>query len=384
MKQIKFTTPFTTGNEIINISKLFDLKKFSGDGHFTKLCSRYITDKLGTDLTLLTTSATHSLEMAAILIGIGEGDEVIMPSFTFVSSANAFILRGAKVVFVDISPESLNVDLNLIERAITTKTKAIVPVHYAGMSCDMEKLMVLAKKHNLYVIEDAAQAFGSKYKDKYLGTYGDLGCISFHDTKNIHCGEGGALLINNKKFSQKAEIIREKGTDRSQFIKGIIDKYTWKDIGSSYLPSELNAAFLLAQLESSSQIISDRKKLWNRYQTNLSKLRDVYNFKTLTPEDQCNHNGHIFLIVLDSKLKRDNLIIYLRENNIQSTFHYIPLHSAPAGLKHAKFIGEDIYTTQMSEGLIRLPLHNQLNSDDVDFVCLKVIDFFKKEFSNNI
>ena len=379
MKQIKFTTPFTTGNEIINISKLFNLKKFSGDGHFTKLCSKYISDKLDVDLTLLTTSGTHSLEMAAMLIGIEKGDEIIMPSFTFVSSANAFILRGAKVIFVDISPESLNVDINSIERAITTKTKAIVPVHYAGMSCDMEKLMDLARKHNLYVIEDAAQAFGSKYKDKYLGTYGDFGCISFHDTKNIHCGEGGALLINNKKFSDKAEIVREKGTDRSKFIKGIVDKYTWQDIGSSYLPSELNSAFLLPQLESSDQIISDRKKLWDRYHNNLLSLKGVYNFKTLIPDDHCKHNGHIFLIILESKLKRDNLIIYLRENNIQSTFHYIPLHSAPAGLKYSEFIGDDKYTTSMSERLIRLPLHNELQYDDVDYICSKVVDFFKEQ-----
>jgi len=379
MKQIKFTTPFTTGNEIINISKLFNLKKFSGDGHFTKLCSKYISDKLNVNLTLLTTSGTHSLEMAAMLIGIEKGDEIIMPSFTFVSSANAFILRGAKVIFVDISPESLNVDINSIERAITTKTKAIVPVHYAGMSCDMEKLMDLARKHNLYVIEDAAQAFGSKYKDKYLGTYGDFGCISFHDTKNIHCGEGGALLINNKKFSDKAEIVREKGTDRSKFIKGIVDKYTWQDIGSSYLPSELNSAFLLPQLESSDQIISDRKKLWDRYHNNLLSLKGVYNFKTLIPDDHCKHNGHIFLIILESKLKRDNLIIYLRENNIQSTFHYIPLHSAPAGLKYSEFIGDDKYTTSMSERLIRLPLHNELQYDDVDYICTKVVGFFKEQ-----
>lgn len=377
MKKIKFTEPFSTGNEIENITKLFELKKFSGDGHFTKLCSNYISEKLNVNSTLITTSCTHALEMAALLIGIGKGDEVIMPSFTFVSSANAFVLRGAKVIFVDITPESLNIDIDAIENAITEKTKAIVPVHYAGMSCDMVRLMHIAKKHNLFVIEDAAQAFGSTYNGKPLGTFGDFGCISFHDTKNIHCGEGGALLVNNKSYINNAEIIREKGTDRSLYIRGIVDKYTWKDIGSSFLPSELNSAFLYAQLESSDIINSYRLKLWNRYNNILSKFKSVYHFDTLNCDKNVEHNGHIFLIVLDSKDKRDELILYLRENLIQSSFHYIPLHNSIAGLKYSEFIGTDNYTSIMSDRLLRLPLHNGLDVRDIDKICTVIVDFFK-------
>ena len=377
MRPIKFTLPYTTGDEIENIKKIETLGKFSGDGHFTKLCSDYISRKLGVSRTLLTTSCTHALEMAAMLIGISEGDEVIMPSYTFVSTANDFVLRGAKIIFVDIMPDSLNIDVDLIEEAITAKTKAIVPVHYAGMSCDMEGLMRIAKKYDLFVIEDAAQAFNSKYRNKFLGTYGDFGCISFHDTKNIHCGEGGALLINNRKFLKQAEIIREKGTNRTQFINGEVDKYTWMSAGSSYLPSELNSAFLFAQLESSDAIIAYRLELWKKYNSILGEFKNSYNFQTLISHRYCDHNGHIFLIILDSKQERDELLNHLKEMQIQSTFHYIPLHTSPAGIVHSEFVGVDLFTSSMSQRLLRLPLHNNLLLADIEYICQTIIEYFK-------
>ncbi|MDB9929100.1 dTDP-4-amino-4,6-dideoxygalactose transaminase [Schleiferiaceae bacterium] len=377
MKAIKFTSPCLTGNEMGNIKKLVHLNKFSGDGHYTKLCSNYISKKFDSPRTLLTTSCTHALEMAALLIGVSEGDEVIMPSYTFVSTANAFVLRGAKIIFVDISPDSLNIDINLIEDAITEKTKAIVPVHYAGMCCDMVGLMQIAKKYNLFVIEDAAQAFNSKYNDKFLGTYGDFGCFSFHDTKNIHCGEGGALLINNESYINQAEIIREKGTDRSLFMKGLVDKYTWRSIGSSYLPSELNASFLYAQLELSDEIISYRAKLWDTYDRILSNVKEIFDFETLKVDKLCEHNSHIFLVVLNTKLMRDDLMYHLRENKIQSTFHYIPLHSTPAGFLYSEFVGDDVYTTRMSDQILRLPLHNNLLVSDIEYICETIINYLK-------
>lgn len=376
MNEIKFTIPFLSGNEIDNIKALALGKKYAGDGQFTKLCSEYISNRYDVKKTLLTTSCTHALEMAALLIDIKEGDEVIMPSYTFVSTANAFVLRGAKIIFVDIDSKTLNIDVDAIERAITSKTKAIVPVHYAGLSCDMVRLMKIAKKHNLYVIEDAAQAINSKYGDKYLGTYGDFGCYSFHETKNIHCGEGGALLINNEKFINQAEIIREKGTDRSLFLKGMVDKYTWREKGSSYLISEINAAFLFAQLESCDELILSRIKLWNKYYEILSKQKEVFKFNLLNCSALSLHNAHIFLMILGSKDERDELMSFLRKLGIQTTFHYIPLHASPAGEVYGEFVGEDINTTTMSERLVRLPLHNELNEIDIDFICSSILDFF--------
>lgn len=376
MNEIKFTVPFLSGNEIDNIKTLAFEKKYAGDGQFTKLCSEFISNKYGVKKTLLTTSCTHALEMAALLIDVKEGDEVIMPSYTFVSTANAFVLRGAKIIFVDIDSKTLNIDVDAIERAITSKTKAIVPVHYAGLSCDMVKLMKIAEKHNIYVIEDAAQAINSKYGDKYLGTYGDFGCYSFHETKNIHCGEGGALLINNEKFINRAEIIREKGTDRSLFLKGMVDKYTWREKGSSYLISEINASFLFAQLESCDELILSRIKLWNKYYEILSKQREAFKFNLLNCDDLSLHNAHIFLVILENKEKRDELMIFLRKYGIQTTFHYIPLHSSPAGEVYGEFVGDDVNTTTMSERLLRLPLHNELSEIDIDFICSSIFDFF--------
>jgi dTDP-4-amino-4,6-dideoxygalactose transaminase len=375
MKQIKFTIPFICGKEIDNIKSLEISKKFAGDGEFTKLCSDYISNKFSVKKTLLTTSCTHALEMAALLIDIKEGDEVIMPSYTFVSTANAFVLRGAKIIFVDIDSNTLNIDLDSVERAITPKTKAIVPVHYAGISCDMVKMMELAKKHNIYVIEDAAQAINSKFGDKYLGTFGDFGCYSFHETKNIHCGEGGALLINNDDFINRAEIIREKGTDRSLFIKGVVDKYTWREKGSSYLMSELNAAFLYAQLQACDSLILSRLKLWNKYFEIFSKNKMNLNFDVLNCNELSIHNAHIFILILENKEMRDNLMMFLNSKGIQTTFHYIPLHTSPAGKVYGEFMGNDINTTNMSERILRLPLHNELDENDIEFISSTVLTF---------
>lgn len=375
MKQIKFTIPFLSGKEIDNIKSLEISKKYAGDGEFTKLCSDYISNKFSVKKTLLTTSCTHALEMAALLIDVKEGDEVIIPSYTFVSTANAFVLRGAKIIFVDIDSNTLNIDLDSVERAITPKTKAIVPVHYAGISCDMVKMMEIAKKYNIYVIEDAAQAINSKFGDKYLGTFGDFGCYSFHETKNIHCGEGGALLINNDDFINRAEIIREKGTDRSLFIKGVVDKYTWREKGSSYLMSELNAAFLYAQLEACDSLILSRLKLWNKYFEIFSKNKINLNFDLLNCNELSVHNAHIFILILESKEIRDNLMKFLSSKGIQTTFHYIPLHTSPAGKVYGEFMGDDINTTNMSERILRLPLHNELDENDIEFISSTVITF---------
>lgn len=375
MKQIKFTIPFISGKEIDNIKSLEISKKYAGDGEFTKLCSDYISNKFSVKKTLLTTSCTHALEMAALLIDVKEGDEVIIPSYTFVSTANAFVLRGAKIIFVDIDSNTLNIDLDSVERAITPKTKAIVPVHYAGISCDMVKMMEIAKKYNIYVIEDAAQAINSKFGDKYLGTFGDFGCYSFHETKNIHCGEGGALLINNDDFINRAEIIREKGTDRSLFIKGVVDKYTWREKGSSYLMSELNAAFLYAQLEACDSLILSRLKLWNKYFEIFSKNKINLNFDVLNCNELSVHNAHIFILILESKEIRDNLMKFLSSKGIQTTFHYIPLHTSPAGKVYGEFMGDDINTTNMSERILRLPLHNELDENDIEFISSTVLTF---------
>lgn len=376
MKKINFNIPLVTGKEEEYLQNVFKNAKFSGDGDYTLKCNAKFLEMYPDSKTLLTTSCTHALEMAAILIDIQPGDEVIMPSYTFVSTANAFVLRGAKIIFVDVRPDTMNIDEQLIETAITDKTKAIVPVHYAGVSCEMDTIMSIAKQYNLYVIEDAAQGMMSSYKGKPLGTIGDIGCFSFHETKNYQCGEGGAIVLNKEKFFERAEFIREKGTNRSKFFRGQIDKYSWVDVGSSYLPSELNAAFLLAQLESAKKVNEDRLNSWNLYYELLSKLDDKIELPTVP--DNCKHNAHMFYIKTKDLQERSELIEYLKEDNIGSVFHYVPLHSAVAGEKFGIFHQEDIYTTKESERLLRLPMFYNLSEDDIRFVAQTIEKFYNK------
>lgn len=374
---INFNVPPFIGKELDYVKEAIkDNHKICGDGPFTKKCNKWMEEKFLVDKVLLTTSCTHALEMAAILANIKEGDEVITTSFTFVSTVNAFVLRGAKIVFVDIRPDTMNIDENLIEDAITEKTKVIVPVHYAGVACEMDKIMEIAKKHNLIVIEDAAQGVMSKYKEKALGTIGDFGCFSFHETKNYSMGEGGALLIRNNNFSERAEIIREKGTDRSKFFRGQVDKYTWVDMGSSYLPSELNAAYLYAQLESADEINENRLKSWNIYNKNLKELEDKKILELPKIPKECTQNAHMFYIKCKNLEERSKLIEFLKENKISSVFHYIPLHTAEAGKKFGRFNGKDIFTTKESERLLRLPLYFGLEEEEVKFIVSKIKEFY--------
>lgn len=375
---INFNEPPFLGNELEYIKKAVENKKICGDGEFTKKCNKWIEDKTGTEKALLTTSCTHALEMSAFLSEIKEGDEVIMPSYTFVSTADAFVLRGAKIVFVDIRPDTMNINENLIEDAITDKTKAIVPVHYAGVSCEMDKILEIAKKYNLYVIEDAAQGIMSEYKGKPLGTIGDFGCYSFHETKNYSMGEGGAILIRDPKNIEKAEIIREKGTDRSKFFRGQVDKYTWVDNGSSYLPSELNAAYLWAQLEDPIVINNRRLHIWNQYYNGLKDLKDMGYIDLPFVPKECTHNAHMFYIKAKDLKERSNLISFLKSNDIQTVFHYIPLHTAPNGHRVGRFNGEDRYTTKESERLLRLPLHMNLKDEEVKYIISKIHEFYTK------
>lgn len=374
---INFNEPPFVGKELEYINEAFKSKKVCGDGKFTKLCNKWIEEKTGTTKALLTTSCTSALEMAAMLCNINPGDEVIMPSFTFVSTANAFVLRGTKVVFVDIRPDTMNIDENLIEDAITSKTKAIVPVHYAGVSCEMNKIMELAKKYNLKVVEDAAQGVMSSYYGKDLGTIGDYGCYSFHETKNYSMGEGGAILLKDPNDSELAEVIREKGTDRSKFFRGQVDKYTWVNSGSSYLPSDINAAYLWAQFENVDSIYNNRMATWNLYYEGLRNLADEGFLELPAIPEGCIHNAHMFYIKVKDLDIRTKFLSYLRENNICAVFHYIPLHSAPAGLKHCRFHGEDKFTTKESERLVRLPLYFGIKHSDVEFVIEKINEFFK-------
>lgn len=373
---IPFNIPLVTGKETIYIHQAIQSRKFCGDGSFTKKCNEWLENNAKTKKALLTTSCTHALEMAAILAGIQEGDEVIMPSFTFVTTANAFVLRGAKIVFVDIRPDTMNIDETRIEEAITNKTKAIVPVHYAGVSCEMDGIMGLAKKYNFLVIEDAAQGMMSSYKKKVLGSIGHMGCYSFHETKNYSCGEGGVILINSEKFVERAEIIREKGTNRLRFLKGQVDKYTWVDIGSSYLPSELNAAFLYAHLEMAEVVDKKRLCLWDRYYQDLKDLEVKGILGLPQIPSHCNHNAHMFYIKLKDTEERHKMIEFLKNNGVQAVFHYIPLHSSLAGRKFGEFIGEDKYTTKESERLLRLPLYYDLKLEEVDYITKQVRDFF--------
>jgi dTDP-4-amino-4,6-dideoxygalactose transaminase len=373
---IKFNVPPFIGDEITNIQKAIDSQKICGDGRFTKSCNIWMEERFNANKVLLTTSCTHALEMAAILADIKPGDEVIMPSYTFVSTADAFVQRGATIVFVDIRPDTMNIDENLIEDAITDKTKAIVVVHYAGVSCEMDTITDIAKRHNLFVVEDAAQGVMSTYKGKALGTIGDFGCYSFHETKNYSMGEGGAILIKDDKYIEKAEITREKGTNRSQFFRGQIDKYTWVDYGSSYLPSELNAAYLYAQLKNADKINENRLNSWNLYYDLLKPLADEGFIELPHIPEGCEHNAHMFYIKAKDLEERTKLIKFMKDNEISLAFHYIPLHSAPAGLKFGRFHGEDVYTTKESDRLVRLPMYYGLSTEEIQYVVKYIKKFY--------
>lgn len=373
---IEFNIPPCTGREIDYIKQAVQSHKICGDGRFTKKCDEWLKRKTGTKEALLTTSCTHALEMAAILSGVGVGDEVIMPSYTFVSTANAFVMRGATIVFVDIRPDTMNIDEKLIEAAITPKTKVIVPVHYAGVGCEMDTITTIAKAHDLTIVEDDAQGIMATYNGQALGTFGAFGCLSFHETKNYSMGEGGALLINNENDIERAEIIREKGTDRSKFLRGQIDKYTWVDCGSSYLPSELNAAHLYCQLEQADMINDDRLHSWNQYYELLKPLVDIGRIELPTVPNNCIHNAHMFYIKTKDIEERTALSTFLKQNGITASFHYIPLHSAPAGKKYGRFCGEDRYTTKESERLLRLPMYYGLKPSDIVFIVEVINNFY--------
>lgn len=378
LEMISFNVPPYVGGELENMKEAINNKKICGDGTFTKKCNAWIEERTGCAKALLTTSCTHATEIAALLCDIQPGDEVIMPSYTFVSTANAFVLRGAKAVFVDIRPDTMNMDENLIEQAITEKTRAIVPVHYAGVSCEMDKIMEIAGKYNLCVIEDAAQGVMSTYKGRALGAIGDYGCYSFHETKNYSMGEGGALLLRTPDKIENAEIFREKGTDRSKFLRGQIDKYTWVNYGSSYLPSDMNAAYLYAQLECAEKINENRLHSWNLYKEGLAELEKKGCITLPFVPQECRHNAHMFYIKVKDLEERSRLIEYLKEQGIGTAFHYIPLHSAPAGKKYGEFRGEDKYTTKESERLLRLPMYYGLTEADNQFIVEKIKEFYKQ------
>lgn len=375
---ISFNVPPYVGKETDYIKQAIENKKICGDGPFTKACNKWIEGKTGTGKALLTTSGTQALEMSAILAEIKPGDEVILPSYTFSSTANAFVLRGARLVFVDIRPDTKNIDEKLIEDAITDKTKVIVPVHYAGVSCEMDTILDIACRHDLLVVEDAAQGVMSEYKGRALGTMGDYGCYSFHETKNYSMGEGGAVLINDSSKIESAEIIREKGTDRSRLLKGLVDKYSWVDMGSSFLPSDLNAAYLLAQLEAADTINDARLKCWNLYREGLHMLEDAGIVELPVIPNECKHNAHMFYVMAKDLEERTALISHLKENGVQAVFHYVPLHSAAAGIKFGRFHGEDRYTTDTFNRLLRLPMYYGLTDSDVEYVCLKIREFYEK------
>ena len=372
---IDFNRPPFVGKELDYIKQAVDYGKLCGDGEFTKRCSAWMSEKFDVNHVLLTTSCTHALEMAAYLSDIQPGDEVIMPSYTFVSTADAFVLRGAKIVFVDIHPETMNIDETKIEAAITEKTKAIVPVHYAGVACAMNEIMDLAKKYNLKVVEDAAQGVNAYYYGKALGTIGDFGCYSFHETKNYSMGEGGAVVFQDDKYQEPAEILREKGTNRSKFFRGQIDKYTWVGYGSSYLPSEMNAAYLYAQLEEADQIDKKRHQIYDYYNEHLKPLADAgYIEQPFVPE-YAKHNAHMYFIKVKDLETRTRLIKYMREKGVCCVFHYIPLHSSAAGMQFGRFHGEDVYTTKESERLMRLPMFYNLDMKHVEYVTQCILDY---------
>ena len=373
---IPFNKPSLSGNELAYIEDAISRGRISGDGYYTKQCQQWLEYRVGCSKALLTHSCTAALEMTAILAGIEPGDEVIMPSYSFVSTANAFVLRGGIPVFIDIRPDTMNIDEKLIEAAITEKTKAIVPVHYAGVACDMDEIMAVAERHGLLVIEDAAQGIMCTYKGKPLGGIGHLGAMSFHETKNIIAGEGGALLINDPQFTRRAEIIREKGTNRNQYFRGEVDKYSWVDIGSSYLPGDLVAAFLYAQMEQADTITERRLQIWQRYYDGLKSLADRGVIKLpVVPADH-EHNAHMFYIKTVGIEERSSLIKFLKEEGVHSVFHYVPLHSSLAGKSFGRYAGEDNYTTKESERLLRLPLYLYMDDSCVEHVIKSIVGFF--------
>jgi TDP-4-keto-6-deoxy-D-glucose transaminase len=373
---IPFNEPPFVGNEFKYMQEAVKNKKICGDGPFTKKCHIWLEKRFNVQKVLLTTSGTSALEMAALLCDLKLGDEVILPSFTFSSTATAFVLTGAKLVFVDIRQDTMNIDESKIEKAITDKTKVICVVHYAGVACEMETILNLARKYNLLVVEDAAQGVMSTYKGKALGTIGDFGCYSFHETKNYSMGEGGAILINNAFYNKKSEIIREKGTNRSQFFRGQVAKYNWVDYGSSYLPSDLNAAYLWAQLQEADSINEDRLKTWKKYNNALKKFEEKGIISLPKIPNECEHNAHMYYLKCKNLEERTRFIDFMKQNNINCAFHYIPLHSAPAGVKFGIFSGDDIYTTNESDKLVRLPMYYNISDTDVNYVISKIIDFF--------
>lgn len=377
MQHIPFNKPYMTGKELWYISQAHHSSQLSGDGQFTKKCNKWLEMHLNCPKVLLTHSCTAALEISAILANLKLGDEVIMPSYTFVSTANAFVLQGAVPVFVDIRSDTLNIDEKLVETAITNKTRAIVAVHYAGVACEMNALQEIVKKYNLLLIEDAAQGLMASYQGQPLGSIGDLGCFSFHETKNITCGEGGALAVNCSKFMERAEIIREKGTNRSQFFRGQVDKYTWVDKGSSYLPGEVIAAFLYAQLEEAEKITQKRIELWSYYHSLLENLEKKGKIRRPIVPQGCHHNAHMYYILLNSLNTRTSLISFLKKDGINAVFHYIPLHSSPAGRKYGRYVGEMTVTKHVSDTLLRLPLYPDLQKTDIERIVDRIEAFFR-------
>mgnify|MGYP003291900922 CR=1 FL=1 len=373
---ISFNIPPYVGTELEYVKQAIDAQKICGDGMFTKKCNQWLEERFSAQKVLLTTSGTTALDMAALLCELQPGDEVILPSFTFSSTATAFVLAGATLVFVDVRPDTMNIDETKIEAAITEKTKVIVPVHYAGVACEMDTIMAIARKYNLKVVEDAAQGVMSTYKGKALGTIGDFGCFSFHETKNYSMGEGGALVINNPAYNDRAEILREKGTNRSKFFRGQVDKYTWVDFGDSYLPSDMNAAYLWAQLEKADEINNDRLATWNAYNEAFRPLAAAGKVELPTIPEGCVHNAHMYYLKCKDLEERTAFIDYMKSKDILTVFHYVPLHSAPAGLKFGRFHGEDIYTTAESDRLVRLPMYYGLENKDCDYTIEAVKAFY--------
>ena len=373
---IPFNVPPCVGDELDYVKQAIDSHKICGDGAFTKKCNAWLEERFGAQKVLLTTSGTTALDMAMLLCGLQPGDEVILPSYTFSSTATSAVLAGAKLVFVDIRPDTMNIDETKIEAAVTDRTKVIMVVHYAGVACEMDTILDIARRHHLFVVEDAAQGVMASYKGKALGTMGDFGCYSFHETKNYSMGEGGALLIRDPEYIEKAEIFREKGTDRSKYFRGQVDKYRWQDYGSSYLPSELNVAYLYAQLEMAEQINEYRLARWNEYYEQLLPLKEAGKLILPTVPEGCVHNAHMFYIKTADEGECTALREFLKDRDVLAVTHYVPLHSAPAGRKYGRFYGEDVYTTKESERLLRLPMYYGLTADDVSFVTEKVREFY--------
>lgn len=375
---VEFNIPPFTGKELEYVRQAIEAQKICGDGQFTKKCNAWLEKRFHAQKVLLTTSGSMALDMAALLCGLNPGDEVILPSYTFSSTANSFVLAGAKLVFVDIRPDTMNIDEKKIEAAITEKTKVIVAVHYAGVACEMDAIMDIAKRHHLKVVEDAAQGVMSTYKGRALGTIGDFGCFSFHETKNYSMGEGGALVINDAAYNEAAEILREKGTNRSKFYRGQVDKYTWVDFGDSYLPSDMNAAYLWAQLELADEINENRLSAWNAYDSAFKELEKAGKVGLPVIPENCVHNAHMYYLKLKDLEERTRFIKYMREHDVFCVFHYVPLHSAPAGLKFGRFDGEDVYTTAESDRLVRLPMYYGIRESEVEKVISDVKSFFEE------